>query len=125
MVLQKYLLLNLVTTDELPSDDEMKAIITKHLYINSTEDEQATFKDTDGYFDDLASLTTEENSFITTWYTPATEEMSGSNPIALKLIEDRTSDRVLGGLITFENNKDLERYTAINEVLRKSYEEEE
>ena len=96
-----------------------------HFIINSTEDEQATFKDTDGYFDDLASLTTEENSFITTWYTPATEEMSGSNPIALKLIEDRTSDRVLGGLITFENNKDLERYTAINEVLRKSYEEEE
>lgn len=113
------------STKELPSDAEMKAIITKYLYINSTEEEQATFKDADGYFDDLAKLTEDEQTFITSWYSPATEEMSGSNPIALALIADRTSDHAKA-LINFGNDEDLEeRYNAINEVLRKSYEEEE
>ena len=113
------------STKELPSDEEMKAIIAKYLYINSTEEEQATFKDADGYFDDLAKLTEDEQTFITSWYSPATEEMSGSNPIALALIADRTSDHAKA-IINFGNDEDLEeRYNAINEVLRKSYEEEE
>ena len=113
------------SVDELPSDEEMKAIIAKYLYINSTEEEQATYKDADGFFDDLAKLTEDEQNFITSWYSPATEEMSGSNPIALALIADRTSDRAKE-LINFGNDEDLEeRYNAINEVLRKSYEEEE
>ena len=75
--------------------------------------------------DNLAKLTEEEQKFITSWYSPATEEMSGSNPIALALIADRTSDRAMG-LINFGNDEDLERrYNAINEILKKSYEEEE
>ncbi len=111
--------------DALPSDQEMKDIIAKYLYINSTEEEQATFKNDEGFFDNLAKLTEEEQKFITSWYSPATEEMSGSNPIALALIADRTSDRAMG-LINFGNDEDLERrYNAINEILKKSYEEEE
>ena len=113
------------STKELPTDEEMKAIIAKYLYINSTEEEQATFENTDGFYDNLAKLTEDEQSFITSWYSPATEEMSGSNPIALALIADRTSDHAKE-LINFGNDSNLEeRYNAINKVLKESYEEEE
>ena len=103
---------------ELPSDEEAKAIIEKHLYISLTEDEQGEDHDK------LAALTADEQSFITSWYTPATEEMGGSNPVSKALLALRTDDANLN-LIKFENNENLERYKTISEILAKSYEEEE
>ena len=103
---------------ELPSDEEAKAIIEKHLYVSLTEDEQGDDHDT------KASLTEDEKGFITSWYTPAIEEMGGSDPISKALLALRTDEANLK-LIKFENNENLERYKTISEILEKSYEEEE
>ena len=103
---------------ELPADDVAKSIIEKHLYISLTEDEQGEDHDT------LATLTTDEQSFITNWYTPAITEMGGETPVAKALIAIRTAEENLS-LIKFENNENLERYKTISEILAKSYEEEE
>lgn len=103
---------------ELPDDDVAKAIIEKHLYITLTEDEQAEDHDK------LATLTADEQAFITSWYTPAIEEMGGSTPLSKALLALRTNAENLS-LIKFENNDNLERYKTISEILAKSYEEEE
>ena len=103
---------------ELPADDVAKAIIEKHLYITLTEDEQAEDHDK------LATLTADEQAFITSWYTPAIEEMGGSTPLSKALLALRTNAENLS-LIKFENNDNLERYKTISEILAKSYEEEE
>lgn len=108
------------TTAPVEIPDNARDIIAKHLYINYTDDEIDALKDEE--YDKLAALTEEEKSFIDTWYTPATKDMSGTNPLALALIDLR---KAAMSEIKFENNDNLERYNSITEILVKKYTEEE
>lgn len=95
-------------------------IITKYLYINYTDDEIDALEGEE--YDKLAALTDDEKSFIDKWYTPATTEMSGTNPLGLALVELR---KAAMSEIKFENNDNLERYNSITEILIKNYSEED
>ena len=97
---------------EIPAN--AKDIIAKHLYISLTEDEQGEDHDA------LAKLTAEEQEFITTWYTPATQVLGGDNPVSAKLIEVRTA---IKDQITYANKDNLAKYDIITKILKQNYEE--
>lgn len=107
------------TTEPVEIPENARTIIEKYLYINLTSKEKDELEEE---FDKLASLTEDEKAFIDKWYTPATKELSGENPVALALVELR--ETYLNN-INYENNDNLERYKNITEVLKKSYTEEE
>lgn len=108
------------TTAPVEIPENAKDIIAKYLYINYTDDEIDALEGEE--YDKLAALTEDEQSFIDTWYTPATEDMSDTNPLALALIDLREAAM---SEIKFENNDNLERYNSITEILIKKYTEDE
>lgn len=108
------------TTAPVEIPENARDIIAKYLYINYTDDEIDALEGEE--YDKLAALTDDEKSFIDKWYTPATKELSDTNPLALALIDLREAAM---SEINFENNDNLERYNSITEILVKKYTEEE
>ncbi len=108
------------TTAPVEIPENARDIIAKYLYINYTDDEIDALEGEE--YDKLAALTEDEKSFIDKWYTPATKEMTDTNPLALALIDLREAAM---SEIKFENNDNLERYNSITEILIKNYTEDE